>query len=244
MRLHNVAAVAIVPTLMARAVYNDQINARIENMWRSHKNRVDRGLEGTFRKTGHHESMKQDFNMILPNSGIKIASLIDGRIEDIHYDNPFLRWHKSFEQYDSFLSDIDDIPMTITDEFERIKKYKPDAKNATAGNSPVIPRQDNDEALEFYDIQGEGCFTNPPNPNVPHIDHGQDEEKIWAFPRTLYNQEVIKNQWIPGQTTAFQDSFAPWWGQKLMIPAFYKRDKMEEFYRQWSIRQGLEVLKI
>jgi len=50
-----------------------------------------------------------------------------------------LRWHKSFEQYESFLSDIDDIPMVITDEFERIKKYKPDAKN-TVGTSPVIAR--------------------------------------------------------------------------------------------------------
>jgi hypothetical protein len=108
-------------------------------MWRSHKNRVDKGMKGTYRKTGHHESMKQDFNMQLPNSGINVASLIDGRVEDIHFDNPFLRWHKSFEQYESFLSDIDDIPMTITDEYERLKKYKPDKKH-TVGDSPVIPR--------------------------------------------------------------------------------------------------------
>jgi len=128
LRLHNVAAVLIVPTLMARTIYNDQINDRIENMWRTHKNRVDKGLAGTFNKSGHHESMKQDFNMQLPNAGLTVATLIDGRIDDVHYDNPFLRWHKSFEQYSSFLSDIDDIPMTITDEFERIKKYKMDKK--------------------------------------------------------------------------------------------------------------------
>jgi len=63
LRLHNVAAVAIIPTLMARSVYNEQINERIDNMWRTHKNRVDKGIKGTYRKTGHHESMKQDFNM-------------------------------------------------------------------------------------------------------------------------------------------------------------------------------------
>lgn len=187
---------------MARSVYNDQINSRIENMWRTHKNRVDRGLGATYSGTGYHESMKQDFNFVLPNSGLSIASMIDGRMDEAHFDNPFLRWHKSFEQYSSFLSDIDDVPMVITDEFERLKKYKPDPKHVN-GPSPLIPRQDNDEALEFYDIQGEGCFTNPPNPNVPHIDHGQDENKLWAFHRTLYNQEVIKNNWIPGQTTAF-----------------------------------------
>ena len=124
---------------MAKNAYDSNIEARIENMWRTHKNRVDKGLGGTFHKTGHHESMKQDFNMQLPNSGISVASLIDGRIDDTHYDNPFLRWHKSFEQYDSFLSDIDDIPMVITDEYERLKKYKPDKKH-TVGDSPVIPR--------------------------------------------------------------------------------------------------------
>lgn len=124
---------------MARSVYSDQINARIANMWRTHKNRVDQGLGGTFKKTGHHESMKQDFNMQLPNAAISVASIIDGRQESTGFDNPFLRWHKSFEQYDSFLSDIDDIPMTITDEYERFKKYKPDPKT-TSGHSPVIPR--------------------------------------------------------------------------------------------------------
>ena len=55
---------------------------------------MDQGLKGTYRGTGHHESMQQDFNMKLPNSGISVASLIDGRIDDVHFDNPFLRWHK------------------------------------------------------------------------------------------------------------------------------------------------------
>ena len=94
LRLHNVAAVAIIPTLMARYAYSDQINARIENMWRSHKNRVDRGLGGTYRPDGHHESMKQDFNFNLPAASVSIGSLIDGRVDDTHIDNPFLRWHK------------------------------------------------------------------------------------------------------------------------------------------------------
>lgn len=64
---------------MSRYVYSDQINARIANMWRTHKNRVDQGLGGTYRKAGHHESMKQDFNCNLPNSSFSIPSIIDGR---------------------------------------------------------------------------------------------------------------------------------------------------------------------
>jgi len=29
-----------------------------------------------------------------------------------------------------------------------------------------------------------------------------------------------------------------------MMPAFYKREKMDKFYRQWNSRLGLETLKI
>jgi hypothetical protein len=29
-----------------------------------------------------------------------------------------------------------------------------------------------------------------------------------------------------------------------MMPAFYKREKMDKFYRQWNSRLGLEILKI
>jgi hypothetical protein len=63
---------------------------------------------------------------------------------DSHWDNAFLRWHKSFEDYPDFLSDIDDIPMHETDNFERMKKFEPLEKH-TVGSSPVIPREDNDE---------------------------------------------------------------------------------------------------
>jgi len=40
------------------------------------------------------------------------------------------------------------------------------------------------------------------------------------------------------------DEFAPWWGEKLTQPHFYKREKMGKFYRQWSHRLGLEVIKM
>jgi len=42
---------------------------------------------------------------------------------DDHFDNKFLRWHKSFGNYPSHLSDIDDISMHETDNYERLKKY-------------------------------------------------------------------------------------------------------------------------
>jgi hypothetical protein len=37
---------------------------------------------------------------------------------------------------------------------------------------------------------------------------------------------------------------APFWGEKLFTPAFYKEEKMDTFNRQWSTRLGLEIIKM
>jgi len=84
--------------------------------------------------------------------------------------------------------------MQETDTFERLKKFQPDAKKVV-GTSTILPKQDNDEAFEFYDVQGESLYTNPPNPNHITMDHGLDEEHIWNFSRTLFNQFKIDSKW-------------------------------------------------
>jgi hypothetical protein len=138
-------------------------------------------------------------------------NIIHGSIDDHHIDNAFLRWHKSFEDYSSFHNDIDDIPMHITDEFERFKNFKASPKKVE-GVSTVIVREDNDEKFEFWDIQGESLYSHPPEPNTPTIDHGLDEEYIWAFPKTLYNQDRVLNMWTDPSNKAYTYSFAPYWG--------------------------------
>lgn len=85
------------------------------------------------------------------------------------------------------MSDMDDYPMIEIDDFERMKKYRPDAKKIV-GETSLLLREDTDEKFEFWDIQGESVFSNPPNPNWITVDHGLDEEYIWAFQKTLYNQ--------------------------------------------------------
>jgi hypothetical protein len=109
---------------------------------------------------------------------------------------------------------MDDYAMHETDDFERLKRHKPNKKDVV-GVTPIIPRQDSDEIFEFYDIQGEGVFTNPPNPNHIVVDHALDEEHIWAFQTDLYNQKRIKNAWMDPGSKASQLSYAPFWGEKL-----------------------------
>lgn len=129
------------------------------------------------------------------------------------------------------------------DNWERLKPF--DAKEGTTeGESMVIPTEDNDQKLYFYDVQGESVYTNPPDSNLPSIDHGLDEEHIWAFNNTGYNQFVIKNQYTTNLWNATKATHAPFWGQKLMTPSFYKEDKLPRFYRQWESRLGLEIVKM
>lgn len=141
------------------------------------------------------------------------------------------------------MSDMDDYPMHETDEFERFKKYKA-AEKDVVGVTPIIPRQDNDEAFEFYDIQGESLYSNPPPPGNPVIDHGVDEEYIWAFPTTLFNQTDVRNPYVAPGAHDFYRTHAPFWGEKLSQMAFHKREKLPKFYRHWQHRLGLEALKM
>lgn len=80
------------------------------------------------------------------------------------------------------------------DNFERFKQYAP-KDGTTVGETPMFPIEDNDTKFQFYDIQGESIYTNPPDSNAPVIDHGLDEEYIWAFRKSVYNQDVIINQY-------------------------------------------------
>jgi len=239
----NTALLLIGPTFMAKQAFNANIDKRIENMWRVHRNRVDKGMGGTYHPSGFHESMDQDKNMVVPNAFLRVEQLYEGNIIEPYLSNPFLRWHKSFGNYPSFFSDMDDYPMHKTDDFERMKKLRP-KKGSTVGISQMIPREDTDEKLEYYDIQGESVYSNPPNPNWPVIDHSLDEEFIWAFPKNLYNEKIVKNAWMNPNNTQYLKSTAPFWGEKMSTPAFYKREKMPKFMRHWSHRAGLEALKI
>lgn len=145
--------------------------------------------------------------------------------------------------YPSHLSDIDDHAKNFFDEFERLKPTKPSKKHHV-GNVPLIPKQDNDEAFEYYDIQGESLYTNPPDQNVALVDSGMDEEYIWAFGRDLYNQVVVKNPYHDTFSRANTLSHIPHWSSKMKEPHFFKREKMDKLMRHWDHRKGLEALKM
>lgn len=112
------------------------------------------------------------------------------------------------------------------------------------GISNPVPLDDNDEALKFYDMQGESLYTNPPDSNNPTIDHGLEEDEIWAFRLTGFNQFGVTNSYSRNLYKASRQSHTPFWGKKLMAPAFYKDDKYKKYLEQWNTRLGLESIKM
>jgi hypothetical protein len=81
------------------------------------------------------------------------------------------------------------------DDFERFKPFQA-KEGTTVGSTTVFPIEDNDQRCVFYDIQGESIYTNPPDTNFITMDHGLDEDVVWAFQKTAYNQVVIKNNYL------------------------------------------------
>ena len=109
-----------------------------------------------------------------------------GEKNNVMYNNPLVRFNQDLATYAHDHGTMDDVKLQKTDNFERLKPRMPKA-GTTVGTSTVMKIADTDEKLYFYDTQGESMYTNPPDPNIPVIDHGLDENSIWSFRKSIYN---------------------------------------------------------
>jgi hypothetical protein len=244
LRAENVLFCLFAPTIASKVYYDCHIHERIDNLWRIHQNRVDRGLGATYKDTGVYMGKGVESNQKISNGlQIRLDAITHGILETPYLDNPFQRFHQSIEEYPDFHDDIDDVSMIQYDNFERLKPFE-NKEGTYVGDTTIVPPEDDDTKLYFYDINGESVYTNPPDSNMPAIDHGLDEDHIWAFNMTGYNQYVVKNQYLLNPRNAAKANHAPYWGQKLITPSFYKDEKLEKFFRHWDTRLGLELLKM
>ena len=79
---------------------------------------------------------------------------------------------------------------------------------------------------------------------MPTVDHGLDEDHIWAFNSTGYNQSSIRNGFTKGVWDMTTRNHVPFWGIKLAMPRFFREEKLEKFYRQWGVKLDLEKIKM
>ena len=141
------------------------------------------------------------------------------------------------------MDDIDDIGLIEYDNWERLKPFTA-KKGTTVGGTQYIPLEDNDQKPVFYDLQGESIYTNPPDTNMPSIDHGLDEDYIWNFPLSAFNQHVIKNPYSNDKWGASRSSNMPPWFSKLIAPSFFKEEKMKKLVWQYNKRLEFSMLQM
>lgn len=69
------------------------------------------------------------------------------------------------------------------------------------------------------------------DPNFIHVDHGLEEDHVWAFRHTYYNQHVVVNQFKQDVNLAQLNSCVPFWTAKLGAPAFYTPEKYQKMLK-------------
>lgn len=233
------------PSIYFSYAYSPAIEGRISNLWRIHENREKRGLEGTKKSHGMYDRDQHTMDsgmQHIQNFFVRWDTITNGYEENPYFANQFVRMNKAIEQYPDDLSNSDDYVIDEVDNFERAKPFMP-PDNSVIGTTSVIPYQDTDEKYIHNNALGETLYSNPPNPNNPLVDHGIDEKNIWNFRKTIFNQFVIENTYNEDNTPLDSSSHAPWWGMKLQIPTWYKKEKYAKFLKQWQIRLDFEALK-
>jgi hypothetical protein len=66
---------------------------------------------------------------------------------------------------------------------------------------------------------------------MPSIDHGLDEDEIWSFQKSAFNQIVIKNDYLINPWSAATRSNIPKWGEKFFAPSFFREEKIDKLLK-------------
>ena len=75
------------------------------------------------------------------------------------------------------------------------------------------------------------------------VDNRADENFIWNFQKTVFNADVIKNNYGQSLQSIFGKTDVPWWGKKLMVREFTNPESVRNFMIQTQIRGEFEDLK-
>ena len=135
----NIALWTLGPQLLFRSVYSKQIDERVNNLWRVHKNRVDQGLGGTYTSSNlYNDKHKEEANVTKMGLNFSLDSYIKGYKEEIYMGNPFSRFHESVAKNGTIHETVGDIELEQTDNFERAKYFNLSEKDSY-GEVSVIP---------------------------------------------------------------------------------------------------------
>ena len=230
------------PTFIARAIGRQEIDERVKWMWHVHQNRQEKKLGPTNKSWNSQYGIDESFDL---HHGMtfQVNQITEGVLPRQFIDNQFIRWNEVIDEYPEHHDDIDDCTLYETDNPERFKQFKPLEKHVDGVTEQIAPIDD--ETIPVWsDGFGENPISQPPTSQAPTVDHGMDEDYVWAFRNTHFGQHQVQNWYAESLEKAASMSHAPFWGLKLAAPAFYRDDKFKKFQQQWAQRLGLEQIKM
>ena len=158
-------------------------------------------------------------------------------------NSPFNRFSHEIADNPEFHEDVDRHTLNYEiDTLERLKTFK---NTNVIGDWYHQPLEDRDDKFRWAGVDGDCMYNDPPDSDLgPAFDHRMDEDKIWNFPISVYNTEIIENQWKSNPMQAgFKKSFIPTWSKKLLTDAFFSKEKLDKMKFVWELRLGLEEIK-
>lgn len=233
------------PTAFLKYVANDDIQEEVAKYWRVHKNREAHGLGGAYNPSGIYNNLIQDNQMLtkFPRH-MTHAEILFGESTSFYPNTPASRINSDMEEYPDFHEDYD--RNAVMPQLEAIERHKPfmAKKGSVKLDWFIQPLEDTDTKPMWGGPEGDHPFADAPDVNFgPVVDHALDEKLIWNFRRSPYNQDVIDNMWTYDPEAAGKRSSAPFWSKKLTTPAWFKKEKLKEFYAQMAVREEFKILQ-
>ena len=176
---------------------------------------------------------------------VSFNHFITGETADIFFNDHFSKFNDDLNDYPLFAEDHMDYVMTTSDNFERTKPFKADKKGRVIGDWYAFPVQDKDDRFMPNTMDMDNMFSDPPDSNLgPACDHKLDEDPIWNFNYTSYNQYAINNEYKTNFMQMMERNSIPFWSDKLLLPSYKNDASLKKLYTQWNQRIGLETLKM
>lgn len=153
LKIQNVLLAAIVPTVASKYYYENEIHERVDQLWRIHRNRVDRGLGSTAdpRKFYENKMIGESSKRILQGLQMSFSDIISGYKPNYYLDAPFKRMRNNVLDHNTFLDDMDDVDIMESGRFERFKN-KGAAPGSCDVEGTIVPPKDTDEEFVWADV--------------------------------------------------------------------------------------------
>ena len=127
-----------------------------------------------------------------------------------------MRWEKYIKDSPHMFHTVDRNHPYGYKKFERLRKFEPLEKNVLTDEN-FIKQEDDDSKMAFMPQTTENVLTTPVHPARPVIDNKIPDQEIWNFPRSMFNQPLLINDYPTNEIDTFTSKQIPSWAGKLCL---------------------------